>query len=257
MDANGVLITVARAQGSTPREAGAWMWVGPARVVGTIGGGQLEYMAIDAARAMLRRGEAAADMDVPLGPAIGQCCGGRVLLRLTRAPFADAEALQAAEAARFPQVWIFGAGHVGAALARALAPTPVRVALVDQRADELSGAAQPGVALHHAAIPEALIRAAAPGAAFAILTHDHALDFLLAAEALGRADAAYVGMIGSATKRARFETFARARGVDPRPLLCPMAAPGGDKRPAVIAALATAEILRASCPAMAAAHAQA
>jgi xanthine dehydrogenase accessory factor len=247
--ADGVLVTVARAQGSTPREAGAWMWVGAARAVGTIGGGQLEYMAIDAARAMLRRDGASAEMDVPLGPAIGQCCGGRVLLRLERASFAEVEKRHAAERARFPQVCIFGAGHVGAALARALVATPVHVALVDQRDAELSAAAHPGVALHCAAIPEALVRAAAPGSAFAILTHDHALDFLLAAEALGRGDAAYVGMIGSATKRAQFDRFARARGLDPAPLVCPMAAPSGDKRPAVIAALAAAEIMRALFPA--------
>ncbi|MFN3614272.1 MAG: xanthine dehydrogenase accessory protein XdhC [Rubrimonas sp.] len=252
MGADGVMVWVARAHGSTPREAGAWMWVGPARIVGTIGGGQLEHMAIDAARAMLRRGEISAEMDVPLGPAIGQCCGGRVLLRLERASVEEADARRAAEAAQFPQAWIFGAGHVGKALGRALALTPVRAALVDQREAELAEAADCGVALHRAAIPEALIRSAAPGAAFVILTHDHALDFLLAAEALGRADAAYVGMIGSATKRAQFDRFARARGVDPAGLTCPIAAPGGDKRPAVIAALAAAEIMRALFPAPAA-----
>jgi len=95
------------------------------------------------------------------------------------------------------------------------------------------------------ALPEAAIRGAEPGAAFVIATHDHGLDFLLAAEALARGDAAYVGMIGSATKRAAFASFARARGVDPARLVCPIGGPGGDKRPAVIAALTAAELMRA------------
>jgi hypothetical protein len=60
------------------------------------------------------------------------------------------------------------------------------------------------------------VRAAPPGSAFVILTHDHALDFLLSAEALGRGDAAYVGMIGSATKRAAFRAWCRRQG-GPRP----------------------------------------
>ena len=95
------------------------------------------------------------------------------------------------------------------------------------------------------ALPEAAIRAAAPRAAFVILTHDHGIDFLLAAEALARGDAAYVGMIGSATKRAGFARFARERGVDPAPLVCPIGGPSGDKRPAVIAALTAAEVMLA------------
>ena len=77
-----------------------------------------------------------------------------------------------------------------------------------------------------------------------ILTHDHALDFLLAAEALARDDFAYTGMIGSATKRAQFTRFARARGLDPAPLICPIGAGfSSDKRPAVIAAFAAAELI--------------
>ncbi|HRO15401.1 MAG TPA: XdhC family protein, partial [Paracoccus sp. (in: a-proteobacteria)] len=71
-----IRVRVTRAFGSTPREEGAEMFVGPATVTGTIGGGHLEYMAIDRARQMLARGEMEAAMDVPLGPAIGQCCGG-------------------------------------------------------------------------------------------------------------------------------------------------------------------------------------
>lgn len=229
-----IRVRVISARGSTPREAGAEMFVAPGSVTGTIGGGQLEYMAIDRARQMLERGEASAQMDIPLGPEIGQCCGGRVLLHLDR---------EGPEPQAHPEVLIFGAGHVGRALAQALQPLPVNATLFDQRAEELAQAA-PGIATRLTALPESEIRAAVPGSAVVILTHDHALDFLLAAEALERADLAYLGMIGSATKRAQFSRFARARGLDPAPLICPIGAGfSRDKRPAVIAAFTAAELI--------------
>lgn len=231
-----IRVRVSRAQGSTPRDAGAWMAVSGDDVTGTIGGGQLEYMAIDRARQMLRTGEDSATMDVPLGPEIGQCCGGRVMLALDRIQNLPADPAGCA-------VLIFGAGHVGRALALALSPLPVAPLLIDQRAPELALAA-PGIATRLTALPETEIRAAAPGSAVVIVTHDHALDFLLGAEALSRRDLAYTGMIGSKTKRAQFTRFARARGIDPAPLICPIGAGfSGDKRPALIAAFTAAEIM--------------
>lgn len=231
-----VRVRITRARGSTPREAGAEMMVGPDTVSGTIGGGALEYMAIDRARRMLARAEPEAVMDVPLGPEIGQCCGGRVTLVLDRLPGAPPPPA--------PEVLIFGAGHVGRALARALLALPLRPRLIDSRAEELALAH--GLPATRAAIPEAEVRRAAPGAAFVVMTHDHALDFLIAAEALGRTDAAYVGMIGSRTKRAVFDRHAARAGVDPARLVCPIApAAPRDKRPAVIAAFAAAEIMAA------------
>ncbi|AUH34938.1 xanthine dehydrogenase accessory protein XdhC [Paracoccus tegillarcae] len=229
-----IRVRVISAKGSTPRDAGAQMLVGPDQVSGTIGGGQLEYMAIDRARQMLKRNEATAEMDIPLGPEIGQCCGGRVKLALDRAP-ATPEPL--------PDVLIFGAGHVGRALALALQPLPVTATLIDQRAEELA-LADPGIATKMTALPEAEIRAAGSGSAILILTHDHALDFLLAAEALARSDLPYIGMIGSATKRAQFTRFARARDIDPARLVCPIGAnTTRDKRPAVIAAFTATELV--------------
>ena len=122
-----IRVEVTRSRGSTPREAGATMFVSAEITQGTIGGGQLEYMAIDRARQMLARGEDAAIMDVPLGPEIGQCCGGRVELSLDRITALP-------RAPDHPQVLIFGAGHVGRALARALRLLPLRPILIDQRA---------------------------------------------------------------------------------------------------------------------------
>lgn len=230
-----IRVRVVRARGSTPREEGAEMLVGPDAVSGTIGGGHLEYMAIDRARQMLARGEATASLDVPLGPEIGQCCGGRVELGFDRSPPSPPEP--------GPPVLIFGAGHVGRALAVALAPLPLSPRLIDTRADELA-LAPPHVPTTLLALPEAEIRAAPAGAAYVIMTHDHALDFLLAVEVLKRGDAGYAGMIGSRSKRATFLRHAAREGADTRALVCPMAASfPRDKRPEVIAAFAAAEIL--------------
>ncbi|MCQ0970828.1 xanthine dehydrogenase accessory protein XdhC [Paracoccus sp. TK19116] len=231
-----IRVRVISARGSTPREAGAEMMVGAGHVTGTIGGGQLEYMAIDRARQMLASGEAKAQMDVPLGPENGQCCGGRVLLQLDR---------EAATPVAHPDLLIFGAGHVGRALAQIAQPLPVNTMLIDQRAEELA-LAVPGITTRLTPLPEAQIRAARPGSAIVILTHDHALDFLLAAEALARPDLSYVGMIGSATKRAQFTRFAASHGIDPARLICPIGANAtGDKRPAIIAAFTATEVIGA------------
>jgi xanthine dehydrogenase accessory factor len=158
----------------------------------------------------------------------------------------DALAREATERLHRPAVLVMGAGHVGRALADQLQHLPVRSVLVDTRAREL-GLCDAAVEKRLTALPEADIRAAAPGSAFLILTHDHALDFLLAAEALGRGDAAYTGMIGSRTKRSAFVNWCRRQaGVDPGALICPIGAGAtGDKRPAVIAALTVAEVMSA------------
>lgn len=234
---------LSRVRGSSPRDAGAVIYVAPDAVFGTIGGGQLEYMAIDEARAMLARGDATGFMDVPLGPEIGQCCGGRVeigLRRLNAADKADVVAKETLEESAYPHVYLFGAGHVGRALAQCLALLPVKTIVVDTRPEELALCAAP-VETRLSAVPESVVRAAPPHSAFVILTHDHSLDFLLTAEVLDRGDAAYVGMIGSATKRAQFRNW-REGSVDA--LICPIGAGGGpDKRPQVIAAHVAAEVI--------------
>ncbi len=248
------LVEVARAKGSTPREEGARMLVSPTSIHGTIGGGQLEFMAIDKARQMLTdcTGGSEALLEVPLGPEIGQCCGGRVELSIRIVDEKlEAELIRdgKAEAARLPHVHLFGGGHVGHALASAFALLPVHVAVIETRAEALEGIPA-GVATKLTSVPEEMVRSAPAGAAFVVLTHDHALDFLIVAEALKRKDAAYVGMIGSKTKKATFRSWylksAGGSEADFARLVSPI---GGDavkdKRPAVIAALAAAEIMAA------------
>ncbi|ERM00011.1 XdhC protein [Brucella intermedia 229E] len=249
---DSVLVEVTDVKGSAPpRDAGAWMLVARDMIFRTIGGGQLEYMAIDHARKILAGGRDT-PMDVPLGPEIGQCCGGRVGLSFKRVNRGLTDELVGkvdAEIATRPHVYVFGAGHVGDALANALSFTPVRVVLVDTREAELMACDVPGVETCLSAMPEQVVRSAPPGSAFIVLTHDHALDFLIVTEALQRRDAVYVGMIGSKTKKATFKNWLkREMGSENlfENLVCPV---GGavvkDKRPEVIAALVAAEVLTA------------
>lgn len=243
-----VQVQLTQVQGSSPRAAGTKMFVSRDRLFGTIGGGQLEYMAIDKARVMLKTDRHALDMDVPLGPEIGQCCGGRVqvaLHRMTEKACVRACADETNERAQFPNVFIFGAGHVGRALSNVFQHMPVHSTLVDSRPEELAQC-HAMVRTRLSAMAEAEIRRAPAGSAFLVLTHDHALDFLLTSEALERRDAAYVGMIGSATKRVKFERFQGAQ-TPPKTanrLTCPIGpSQSKDKRPEVIAISVAAEVM--------------
>lgn len=244
-----VLIT--RARGSTPRETGAAMLVTAGESRGTIGGGTLEWDAAARARALLAGGGEAIDLEMPLGPALGQCCGGHVSLRIERADervLGEVEAADRADAAARPRVLMFGAGHVGQALARALAPLPVRLRWIDGRAEEF-GAVPDGVEAAVTDAWEGEVARAPAGAACLVLTHSHALDARITAAALERGDLAYVGLIGSRSKRRRFERAFRGIGIPEEriaALVCPIGDRGlRDKRPAVIAALAAAELIEA------------
>ena len=244
-----VLVRVVEAKGSTPRDTDAWMLVSGSGTFGTIGGGRLELEAIDQARAVLAGAEAA-PLALPLGPAIGQCCGGHVTLSFEIIPparFSETEALVQAEDAADPEVWLFGGGHVGRALAAALLLLPVKVHVAETRADELALTPE-GAARHLTALPESLVANVAPGSAVIVLTHDHALDFLIVSAALARDDLAQVGMIGSDTKRMTFEhQYVREGGDRERlaRLTCPIGRKLADKRPEVIAATVAADIIAA------------
>src|SRR5690606_4740592 len=140
VNADGSQCELISVRGSSPREGGTFMLVGMGSIWGTIGGGALEYMVIEHARRLIANGQASEAMDVPLGPEIGQCCGGRVGVSLTYADAkrrAELERLVAAEEAAQPHVYIFGAGHVGRALAHILAIQPVQLEVIDTRSEEL------------------------------------------------------------------------------------------------------------------------
>jgi xanthine dehydrogenase accessory factor len=245
------VVVVAISHGSTPRERGATMLVGKTALHGTIGGGQLEFHSVDKARDMLASGADALTLPVVLGPQMGQCCGGRVVLEMRRADVADVAVMAARDAALLascPSVLVFGAGHTGRALAAQLGLLPLRIVLVDDRPEEMA-LLTAQVETRLLTDPEMAIHDAPPGSAFVVMTHSHALDYRLAEAALRRGDAAYVGMIGSATKRARFVAgLKRDAAVTLAAFACPVGGQIGgnsvaDKRPEIIAALTVAEIV--------------
>ncbi|MCY0150459.1 xanthine dehydrogenase accessory protein XdhC [Hoeflea sp. G2-23] len=244
-----VLVRVREAKGSTPRDIDAWMLVSKDGLFGTIGGGRLELEAIDQARDVLA-GHGAKDLALPLGPAIGQCCGGHVTLSfeiVTEPRYDEIATMVSTEDAADPEVWLFGGGHVGRALANALLLLPVKVHAVETRSDELEQMPE-GASRHLTALPESLVADIAPGSAVIVLTHDHALDFLIVTAALQRDDLARVGMIGSDTKRVTFEhQYVREGGDKARlaRLVCPIGRKIADKRPEVIAATVAADIIAA------------
>lgn len=242
-------VQVMEVQGSTPREAGAFMLVGEGWHTGTIGGGCLEWDSVQHARTLLRTGGAECVYRFVLGAETGQCCGGRVEVRVARMNAALALALQQ-QLARQQQSWpvlvLFGAGHVGRALARALAPLPLRLIWVDPRAEEF-GPVPEGVEARITSGWEQVLAEAPPGSGILVLTPSHTLDALIVAAALERGDFSYVGLIGSRTKRRRFEAGFREIGLPEERIasvICPIGARGvRDKRPEIIAALVAAELI--------------
>lgn len=248
-DAGFVLVRVVEAKGSTPRDQDAWMLVSKQAFFSTIGGGRLELEAIEKARGILD-GATASDLALPLGPAIGQCCGGHVTLSFEIIPparFGEIAAMVEAEDESDPEVWLFGGGHVGRALTRALLLLPVKVHVVETRADELALTPE-GATRHLTPLPESLVAGIAPGSVIIVLTHDHGLDFLIVSAALARDDLAQVGMIGSDTKRATFaHQYVREGGNKTQlsKLICPIGRKIADKRPEAIAATVAAETIAA------------
>ncbi|MES2900683.1 MAG: xanthine dehydrogenase accessory protein XdhC [Pseudomonadota bacterium] len=145
------------------------------------------------------------------------------------------------------QLLLFGAGHVGAAMVRALAELPCRVSWIDEREDMFPTVVPANVIVEASDTPEALVAAAPAGASYLVMTHSHALDQRLAEAIVARVDVGWFGLIGSGTKRKQFEHRLRARGADEahiQAMVCPIGLPGiSDKAPAVIAASVCAQLL--------------
>ncbi len=313
--APSVLVTVASTEGSVPREPGAKMLVTPTQQFDTIGGGHLELCAVEFARNMLALG----DRDLPgqrrlerfpLGPTLGQCCGGVVYLAFERIDMAAirfytdlhqrwlngqdswrAIALDPEQEAFSPPIlltkdnhgelhvdtdriqtchlirdqhgkrWLidpclpsrshlllFGAGHVGAALVRALADLPCRVTWIDERDNIFPASLPDNVRCEITDIPETLIDAAPAGASFLVMTHSHALDQRLAEYILQRPGVGWFGLIGSRTKRIQFERRLRERGITEKRLadmVCPVGINGiNGKEPATIALAIAAQLMQ-------------
>ena len=283
------MVSVLATEGSVPRGAGTRMLVAGEGLFGTIGGGALEFRAVEQARAVLDHAPGTWRVqDYPLGPLLGQCCGGRVRLLVEHVdPAALGWLAEAAEGrvlvsmlgeqgiarqvddcppipvsargdkpgagTRLAEViggfrrplYVFGAGHVGQAIARHVEGLPIRLAWFDVR-DELANIA--GVTVVADEAIAGCVAEAPDEAAVVILTHDHALDYRLTLAALSRAPLAFTGLIGSLTKRARFLARLERDGVSAEArgrLTCPIGLPGvSGKEPDVIAVALLAQLLQ-------------
>jgi len=242
-------VKVVEAKGSTPRDIDAFMLVSEKVSIGTIGGGQLEFEAIKTAKKMLITKQSVQDLEIKLGVNNAQCCGGVVTLNfqiLSEKQKTILHEITKKTEKNLPHIYLFGAGHVGRALANQLALLPYNVTITDTRPNALNEL-PPIINCKISAIPEAIVREANPNSSFVIFTHDHALDFLILSEVLNKKDAIYAGMIGSKTKRVKFEKYYKNEGGDIALLsqiTCPIGGDtSGDKRPQIIAALTLGEII--------------
>ncbi len=252
-----VVVEIIRVDGSAPREAGTRMLVSSAAFEGTIGGGHLELEAIATARRALGHAvDLPLERDYPLGPALGQCCGGRVRLRYAR--LAEESPADWPDDPPLFALQLHGAGHVGRAIVEQLERLPCVVQWVDERTATFDEAfAQRGgrplpahIGICCVDSPAAEVSDAAAGTHVLVMTHSHDLDAEICAAALRRDDLGMVGVIGSATKRARFERRWQERGLGPEAigrLVCPIGIPGIEgKAPAVIAVAVVAQLLMRS-----------
>ncbi len=246
---SGVLVTVVAVRGHAPREAGAKMVVGAEHSWGSVGGGNLEEVAIRRARELIAAGGTEPETQLTRlnehvrNPHGRQCCGGEVTLVLEPMP------------AR-PTVAVFGLGHVGYELARILSRLDVRLELVDSRPDQLDplrlaevtdGAAD--VTVHHLLLGEQLLERLPRGAHVLIMSHDHAEDFALCDAALRLPQLGTIGLIGSSAKWSGFRRRLADQGHGPATIdriHCPIGLSGiAGKQPAVIAVSVAAALLQA------------
>ena len=203
-----VLCTVVDDQGSTPRGRGAAMLVLPGgKAEGTIGGGVTEHRVIERACAMMREGvdtelyrESLSADEAALE---GAACGGDVEVFLERY-------------GRPPEVVIFGAGHVGRALARLVFDTGMPVLTWDERAEFANGEHIPWGRTLACPLEEVFSRGLVlhPASYVVIVTRGHALDADVVKLLEGRT-CAYIGMIGSRRKIAFVRERLIADGVAP------------------------------------------
>lgn len=225
-----VTVQVVKTAGSAPRDAQTVMQVFAAGQNGTIGGGALEYEATRIARTMLTGPKTHLERVFPLGPDLGQCCGGAVTLSFTR------NAIVAAPTGH--PVWIWGAGHVGRAIAQILQPLSTwDVTLIDTTASKLPDPMPHGVTPLVAADPVRAIPHAPKYADHLILTHSHDIDLALC-DGLLRITKGSIGLIGSNTKWVRFQRRLGAldhTNAEISRIQCPIGDPSLGKHPQAIA----------------------
>ena len=254
-------------RGSAPREAGAMMLITARDIWQTIGGGTLEYEVMAKARAMLAAPAGPWHRQVisaALGPDMGQCCGGHVKVLLERFDAAEAAELAGLAACRrlahplagtAPPVeagdaeigltadrsafvapvaqpgrplFLYGAGHIGRALAPYLVALQLDLHWVDIEDARFPADLPAGTTRVVAADPAVIAAHAPTDAIHLVITHNHALDEALCHRILSGAGFARLGLIGSATKAARFRARLAKAGITPAALdrlVCPVGLP--------------------------------
>ena len=244
-----IWVEVVRTRGSAPRDAGTAMRITLTDVEGTIGGGALEHDAIDRARRILANGVTDPTFHTyPLGPELGQCCGGSVTLRFSSEPgrlderYATPEPLLSLPY-RPRGLWIWGAGHVGRAVVRALPEGAFDVTWIDSDLSRFPAE----IPDHVTALPVADMARLAARAPFGlhhlVFTYSHDIDFRVTAALIQRRTAT-LGLIGSDTKRARFFKRFRALGLDTGAVTCPIGCKPLGKAPSAIAVGTVRDLIR-------------
>lgn len=231
------LVTVVAVEGSAPRGPGTKMVITASGQIGSIGGGHLELKATVLARAALAARDTTPRIErFALGPQLGQCCGGQVTLLI------EGFASQSLALA------LFGAGHVGRALVDVLAGVDVRTSWIDSREGQFPPLVPAGVETIQTDDPAGAVADLPAGAFAVVMTHRHDVDLAIVEKLLRRNDLPYVGVIGSATKRARFSSHLARRGIAAAVIArlhCPIGIAGiTSKRPRDIAIAVAAELLR-------------
>lgn len=230
-----VLLTVLDEKGSVPRDRGSKMVVTAEKTWLTIGGGHLEFQCIATARKMLASGQAQTHSEhFNLGARLGQCCGGMTTVLFE--PLLQAQ----------PQIVVFGAGHVGQALVTLLSTLPCHVFWVDERAEQFTSVPA-GVTVRCLEDPTEQVSLMPPQSYYVVMTHHHPRDLELCEHILKRGDYRYFGVIGSQTKRQRFEYRLEGKGFSRQQLdtlRCPVGLPDViGKLPAEIAVAIAGEII--------------
>ncbi|MBE7638159.1 xanthine dehydrogenase accessory protein XdhC [Sneathiella sp. P13V-1] len=247
-DCPALLVTVLRADGSTPREAGTHMLVSATQLAGTIGGGRLEQLAIERCRELLKSGTAHSEkLSLPLGPELAQCCGGYVELAiytissqaiipsekvvltwqnedlsiqfLSEQELSELDTKQTQNSLEQDYrrydftLALYGAGHVGKAIVNILAPLPCKIIWVDTRSEEFPAETADNVEKIICRDPAAVATDIEQGALHLIMTHSHRQDYDIVRNLLEKSTFQYAGLIGSKTKWARFRKRLLREGV--------------------------------------------
>jgi len=243
-----IYVDITGTRGSAPRDAGTAMCVTPSTTLGTIGGGALELRAIATARAMMQDGRDGHTETIPLGPDLGQCCGGSVSLRYGRVPQQVDSWQSLAQLPSFIHpigpLWIWGAGHVGRALVRRLSPLGAfDITWIDTSVERFPDTAPEGITVLPALDMPRLARHAPRSAQHIIVTYSHEIDLALCATLLARGFT-WCGLIGSDTKKSRFFKRLNAMNLPADRITCPIGDKALGKHPDQIAHSTALQLLQ-------------